>query len=73
MAKTKMKAHSTSLRDYPALMSLYDRESLAAEAILAAKRKPKRQPRKNLSPKATPSKGRIGATLEIRSKIAMRR
>jgi hypothetical protein len=50
MAKTKMKAYSTSVRD-PIGMSQYERESLAAEAVLAAKRKRKRRLRKNLNPK----------------------
>jgi hypothetical protein len=42
MVKAKMKAHSTDVRDYPAGMSLYERESLAAEAVLALKNKGKR-------------------------------
>jgi hypothetical protein len=46
MLKAKMTAYSTSIRDYPDSMPLYERESLAAEAVLAAKRRQKRRLRK---------------------------
>jgi hypothetical protein len=39
MKPTKIKAFSTNVRDYPSNMSLWERESLAAEAVLAAERK----------------------------------
>jgi hypothetical protein len=36
---TKIKAFSTNVRDYPSNMSLWERESLAAEAVLASERR----------------------------------
>jgi hypothetical protein len=39
---TKIKAYSTNVRDYPINMSLWEKESLAAEAVLAAERKVKK-------------------------------
>jgi hypothetical protein len=42
MAKNKIKAHSPNVLDYPSNMSLWERESLAAEAKLATERKSKR-------------------------------
>jgi len=39
---TKIKAFSTDVRDYPSNMSLWEKESLAAEAVLAAERKAKK-------------------------------
>ncbi len=43
--------YSTRAQDYPAMLSDYERESLAAEATLAAKKKPKklRKPRQRPS------------------------
>jgi hypothetical protein len=38
---TKIKAFSTNVRDYPITVSLWEKESLAAEAVLAAERKVK--------------------------------
>jgi hypothetical protein len=43
MAKNKIKAHSPNVLDYPSNMSLWDRESLAAEARLATERKSKKK------------------------------
>jgi hypothetical protein len=37
--RTKIKAFSTNVLDYPINMSLWEKESLAAEAALAAERK----------------------------------
>ena len=42
MAKKKIKPFSTRVDDYPMTMSLWEKESLAAEATLAAERKAKR-------------------------------
>jgi hypothetical protein len=39
----KNKAFSTNVKDYPAGMSLWEKESLAAEAVLAAQRKAKKK------------------------------
>jgi hypothetical protein len=39
---TKIKAFSTNVLDYPINMSLWDKESLAAEAVLAVERKAKK-------------------------------
>jgi hypothetical protein len=39
---TKIKAFSTNPRDYPIKMSMWEKESLAAEAVLAAERKAKK-------------------------------
>jgi len=50
MAKNKIKAHSPNVLDYPSNMSMWERESLAAEAKLAAERKSKKKPStKNLN------------------------
>jgi hypothetical protein len=43
MAKNKIKAYSPNFLDYPSNMSLWERESLAAEATLAAERKSKKK------------------------------
>ena len=43
MVKNKIKAHSPNVLDYPSNMSLWERESLAAEAKLATERKSKRK------------------------------
>jgi len=57
--KKKIKAFSTYVNDYPEFMALYEKESLAAEAILAAEKKPKRnQLRKNAASKTTNGKRR---------------
>jgi hypothetical protein len=39
---TDIKALSTNPRDYPSNMSLWEKESLAAEAVLTAERKAKK-------------------------------
>lgn len=44
MAKNKVKAYSPNVLDYPSNMSSWERESLAAEAKLAAEKKSKRRP-----------------------------
>jgi hypothetical protein len=44
MAKNKVKAYSPNVLDYPSNMSSWERESLAAEAKLAAEKKSKKQP-----------------------------
>jgi hypothetical protein len=41
--KKKVRAFSPNVRDYPSSMSQYERESLAAEAILNAKKKPSKK------------------------------
>jgi hypothetical protein len=58
--KKKIKAFSINVNDYPKLMSLYEKESLAAEAILAAERKARKKPakRKRSASIANNSKGR---------------
>jgi hypothetical protein len=43
MAKNKIKAYSPNVLDYPTNMSMWERESLAAEAKLAAERKSKKK------------------------------
>jgi hypothetical protein len=49
---TKIKAFSTNPRDYPINMSLWEKESLAAEAVLAAERKAKKTlSKKQFAPK----------------------
>jgi hypothetical protein len=49
---TKIKAFSTNPRDYPINMSLWEKESLAAEAVLAAERKAKKAfSKKQFAPK----------------------
>jgi len=40
--RTKIKAFSTNVLDYPINLSLWEKESLAAEAALAAEKKPKK-------------------------------
>jgi hypothetical protein len=44
MAKIKIEARSPNVLDYPSNMSMWERESLAAEAKLAAERKSKKKP-----------------------------
>jgi hypothetical protein len=39
---TKIKAFSANVRDYPSNLSLWEKESLAVEAVLAAERKGKK-------------------------------
>jgi hypothetical protein len=46
MAKNKIKACSPNVLDYPSNMSLWEKESLAAEAKLVAERKSKKKPSK---------------------------
>jgi len=43
MIKTKIQAFSTNVRDYPEGMSSYERDSLAADAVPAARRKAKKK------------------------------
>jgi hypothetical protein len=43
MVKNKINAHSPNVLDYPSNMSLWERESLAAESKLATERKSKRK------------------------------
>jgi hypothetical protein len=52
--KTHMKAHSTDTLDYPSNLSMYEKDSLASEAKLAAGRRaqkestfPKTKPERN--------------------------
>ena len=45
--KTKLEQDSTRVLDYPATMSEYERESLAAEAQLKTERKKLPKPRKD--------------------------
>jgi hypothetical protein len=52
MAKNKIKAHSPNVLDYPSNMSMWEKESLVAEAKLASERKAK----KKLSTKSPISK-----------------
>jgi hypothetical protein len=40
--RTKIKAFSTNVLDYPINMSLWEKESLAAEAVVTAERKAKK-------------------------------
>ena len=47
MAKTKIKAYSPKVLDYPTNISIWEKESLAAEAYLAAERKAGKPSRKN--------------------------
>jgi hypothetical protein len=58
--KKKVKASSTKVNDYPENMSLYEKESLAAEATLAAQRKAEqnKQLRKNSASKTSNGKRR---------------
>jgi hypothetical protein len=52
MAKKKAgQPPSPNILDYPDSMSLYERESLAAEARLAAERKIKKRPKPSSNPK----------------------
>jgi hypothetical protein len=44
MAKNKIKAYSPNVLDYPSNLSMWERESLAAEAKLASERKSKKKP-----------------------------
>jgi hypothetical protein len=52
VAKNRIKAYSPNVLDYPTNMSMWERESLAAEAKLAAERKSKKKPstKKLISP-----------------------
>jgi hypothetical protein len=43
MPQKTIKAFSTNVKDYPINMSLWEKESLAAEAILAAEKKAKKK------------------------------
>jgi hypothetical protein len=43
MAKNKIKPHSPDVLDYPSNISMWERESLAAEAKLAAEKKSKKK------------------------------
>ena len=44
MAKNKIKAYSTNVLDYSSTMSMWEKESLAAEAKLGSERKSKKKP-----------------------------
>jgi hypothetical protein len=55
---TKIKAFSSNVLDYPSNMSLWEKESLAAEAGLAAERKAKKA---FLKKKFAPKKNRRSA------------
>jgi hypothetical protein len=44
VAKNKIRAYSPNVLDYPSNMSLWEKESLAAEAKLASERKSKKKP-----------------------------
>jgi hypothetical protein len=46
VTRTKIGAFSSYLKDYPEAMSLWERESLAAEAFFAAERKAKKRSKK---------------------------
>jgi hypothetical protein len=46
VSPTKTKAFSAYLKDYPDGMSLWEKESLAAEAFLAAERKARKPSKK---------------------------
>jgi hypothetical protein len=48
VAKNKIKAYSTNILDYPSNMSMWEKESLAAEAKLASERKTKKNKEKAL-------------------------
>jgi hypothetical protein len=52
VAKNRIKAYSPNVLDYPTNMSMWERESLAAEAKLASERKSKKKPstKKLISP-----------------------
>jgi hypothetical protein len=43
--KTRTKAHSTNILDYSSRLSMYEKDSLAAEAKLVAERKAQKQPK----------------------------
>jgi hypothetical protein len=43
----KIKAYSPNVLDYPSNMSMWEKESLAAEAYLAAERKARKPSKKN--------------------------
>jgi hypothetical protein len=45
--KTRTKAHSTNILDYSSMMSLYEKDSLASDARLAADRKKDKPERLN--------------------------
>jgi len=46
----KIKAYSTSVKDDPSAMSMYKRESLAADAVIAAEKKKKKSKKNLLKP-----------------------
>jgi hypothetical protein len=46
VAKNKIKAYSPNVLDYPGNMSMWEKESLAAEAYLAAERKGRKPSKK---------------------------
>jgi hypothetical protein len=43
--KTRTKAHSTNILEYSSRLSMYEKDSLASEAKLAAERKAEEQPK----------------------------
>ena len=50
LQKTRTKPHSTNILDYPINMSMYEKESLASEATIAADRKKEKLERLNPMP-----------------------
>ncbi|MHB8215976.1 MAG: hypothetical protein ACYDDS_07840 [Candidatus Sulfotelmatobacter sp.] len=51
---THIKAHSTNILDYHSNLSMYEKDSLASEARLAAERKAKKLLTSNCIPEASP-------------------
>ena len=49
VAKNKIKAYSPNVLDYPGNMSMWEKESLAAEACLAAERKARKPSKKKVA------------------------
>ena len=43
--KIRTKAHSTNILDYSSRLSMYEKDSLASEAKLAAERRAQKQPK----------------------------
>jgi hypothetical protein len=51
MAKNKIKAYTPNVLDYPSIVSMWERESLAAEAFLAAEKHARKLSKKKATPK----------------------
>ena len=49
VAKNKIKAYSPNVLDYPSNMSMWEKESLAAEAYLASERKARKPSKKKVA------------------------